>query len=296
MKIIPINNGYYQYKSIDNQMFKSRLDVDTYGSIHGNFDTLVFDDEKYVIGIGKPNMDFDKASNEFTKIFVLNMLARFTVEEESFRVVLSTPPLMYGKQKDTLPEYLINDRYEVRHNGRKKVINISDVKVFPETIAAYVANKDRFKGKNVVVIDIGGLTTNGVLIKNGGFGKDDIFTIRHGMYHLDFDISQYLISSVVEPGFNCEPEDVQYFRDIRDGVLDCEGVIDIYRRFVDEIVEKMDDKNWNYNKYEILITGGGGKNLFEIIQMFVLPRAVLSNDPLFDNLRGLEALGKKVWG
>lgn len=295
MRVIPINNGYYQYKSIENQMCKSRLSIDKYGNIGGTTDILEFDNVRYIVGAGKAYIGMDKSNNQFTKIFVLNMLSRFTQDKEDFKIVLSAPPLVYGQQKDVLPEYIIG-KYDVVHNSKKKIINILDVKIFPETIAAYVVNMEQFKGKNVIVLDIGGLTTNGVLIKNGGFTKDDVFTLKHGMYHLDFEVSQYLLSINLENGFNCNEDDIQYFRDSKDKILDCEGVIDIYRKFLDDIVEKMDDKNWNYIKYEVLITGGGGKVLFNTVREFALPQAVLSIDPLFDNLKGLEALGKKVWG
>jgi plasmid segregation protein ParM len=294
MKIIAINNGYYQYKSIDNQMFKSRLTIDTYGSIQGN-DALEYEGVKYIIGSGKTNMDMDKSSNEFTRIFVLNMLARFCADRDCFKVVLSSPPLVYGKQKNVLPEYLVKDDYEVIHNGKRKVISVNEVKVYPETIAAYLMNKESFKGKNVIVIDIGGLTTNAVLIKNNNFTREDVFTIRHGMYHLDFEVCQYLMSQNIESGFNCKVEDIQYFRDTKDSIMDDESVVDIYKDFIDDIVEKMDDKNWLYSKYEVMITGGGGKNLFDEIRKFALPQAVLSNDPLFDNLKGLELLSRQVW-
>jgi hypothetical protein len=275
-------------------MFKSRLSKDTFGSIHGTVDTLEVDGEKYIVGAGKVNMDFDKTNNEFTKIFVLNMLGRFTTDKENFKLVLSSPPTVYKQQKELLPEYL-KGSYIIKHNDKLKQIVIDDVKVYPETISAYLVNRDGFKGKNVIVIDIGGLTTNGVLIRDNQFTKDDVFTLRHGMYHLDFKIYQHLMSSKLEAGFNCSFEDIQYFRDTKDELLESESVIDIYRTFIDEIVEAMDNKNWNYNKYECLITGGGGKNLFDIIKQFVLPHARLSNDPIRDNLNGLELLSKQVW-
>jgi hypothetical protein len=222
------------------------------------------------------------------------MLGRFTTDKENFKLVLSSPPTVYKQQKELLPEYL-KGSYIIKHNDKLKQIVIDDVKVYPETISAYLVNRDGFKGKNVIVIDIGGLTTNGVLIRDNQFTKDDVFTLRHGMYHLDFKIYQHLMSSKLEAGFNCSFEDIQYFRDTKDELLESESIIDIYRTFIDEIVEAMDNKNWNYNKYECLITGGGGKNLFDIIKQFVLPNARLSNDPIRDNLNGLELLSRQVW-
>jgi hypothetical protein len=250
-----INNGYYAYKSED-QYFKSRLSTNVYGGIQGNVDLLEFEGEKHVIGEGKINLDMDKSNNEFTKLFILNMLSRFTQEKEVFRIVISSPPLVYGRQKEILPEYLEGD-FEVVHNGKRKNIVIDKIKVYPETITAYLANKNMFNGKNVIIVDVGGLTSNVVAIRNGSFTKDDIITIEHGMYHLDFKISQYLKSEHTER--HISPDDIQYFRNVKDTVLDDVGVEMIYREHIDEIVEYMDFRNFDYNSdsYDMLITGGG---------------------------------------
>jgi hypothetical protein len=115
------------------------------------------------------------------------------------------------------------------------------------------------------------------------------------MYNLDFKICQHLLSNNLEQGFNCKPDDIQYFRDTNDDILCDESVYDIEKEFIDEVIEAIDDKGWNYNKFETLVTGGGGKNLFDIIQKFFIPKAVLSNDPVRDNLLGLDAFAKKVF-
>jgi hypothetical protein len=241
MRILPINNGYYQVKSIDNQMFKSRLTKNVHGNLIGNNDTLEYDGEKHIIGVGKTSLDLDKSGNLFTKIFILNMLARFTVgERESFKIVISSPPGVYQMQKEVLPDYLVGE-YDVVHNGKSKKIIIEGVKVYPEAICAYMANKpEQYKGKRVIVMDIGGLTTNVVQIKDNAFTKDDAFTFEKGMYNLDCKIADYLRSCHVENGFRCDVDDVQYFRDNKDLMLEEEEVVDIYREHIDSIVEMMD--------------------------------------------------------
>jgi hypothetical protein len=224
------------------------------------------------------------------------MLARFTVgERESFKIVISSPPGVYQMQKEVLPDYLVGE-YDVVHNGKSKKIIIEGVKVYPEAICAYMANKpEQYKGKRVIVMDIGGLTTNVVQIKDNSFTKDDTFTFEKGMYNLDCKIADYLRSCHVENGFRCDVDDVQYFRDNKDLMLEEEEVVDIYREHIDSIVEMMDFHGFNYSNYEILITGGGGKTLFDFIQGNFFPKARLSNDPIFDNLKGLEILAKQVW-
>jgi hypothetical protein len=222
------------------------------------------------------------------------MLGRFCDSSDEFKICISSPPLVYGQQKEILPEYL-EGKYEVVHNGKLKKIEIDIVKVYPETIMAYQANKNRFKGRNVIVIDVGGLTTIIAQIRGGSFTKDDIATIRKGMYNLDFKVSQYLNAEHTE--LNCDVDDIQYFRNCNDNVMNDERIVDIYREHIDEIIEIMDFKGFNYNSdsYEVLITGGGGLVLYEFIRKFFMPKVILSNDPIMDNLNGLEDFAKKVF-
>lgn len=292
MKILPVNNGYYQYKSIDGQIFKSRLTINTHGNIVGNNDTLEYENESYIIGIGKPNLDLDKTGSEFTRIFILNMLGRFVGnDKETFKVAISSPPGVYKAQKEILPEYLIGE-YDVVHNKKPKKIIIDDVKIYPETVCAYIANKpEQYKGKRVIVIDIGGLTTNVVQIKDNAFTKDDVFTIEKGMYNLDCKICDCLKGKHRK----CNVDDIQFFRDNKDVALDENDVLDIYREHIDEIEEAMDYHNFNYENYDMLITGGGGKILYDFMQQKFFPKSKLSYDPLFDNLKGLEILARQVW-
>lgn len=303
MKVIPINCGYYNYKSINEEQFPTRITEDIFDNFPSNCDRLEYEGQKYLVGTGQINIDIDKTQSEFTKICVLNMLARFTDKMETFKVALTTPPLMFPSQKDELPRYLEGE-YLVIHNGKPKAITIQEVKVFPETLTAYIANNTngKYNNKDVLVLDIGGLTTNGCLIKRGGiFTLDDMFTIKNGMYHLDDEICRYLNSKYY---LSVDIDDINTFREEglhingnkEDIMMEEILVIDkIYKKFIAEIKKAIDLRKWSTEVYNVLITGGGGKVLYNTLRYELVPHAELGKNPLFDNVNGLSELAKRVF-
>lgn len=300
MKIIPINNGYYNCKSIDNKIFKSRLMEAPYNSLGCGGDRFKINGKTYIVGEGRPSFKKDKTDNDATKIFVLNMLSKFMEGSERFKVILTSPPLAYASQRELLPKYLIG-KHEVEYNNVKKEIIIDDVTVYPETIMAYIANNPSQFKRSVIVIDIGGVTTNSVLIKNGVYSKDDISSFSNGMYHLENSICEHFNSKYYED-LELSPEDIS--RILKDGLVLPRASMDlveverihidrIFNNHIDKILEKFEYKGWNTSACDILITGGGGKVLFDTIKDNHLPQAKLSFDPVFDNLRGLEIMAKR---
>lgn len=293
MKTVPINNGYFNYKSVDRKQFKSRIEKSLCTGVGSNCDTLIFEEETYIVGQGEFNIDRDKTQDEkFTKILVLNMLAKFMderQERETFKVYLSTPPKMYKNQSKNLPKYLEGD-YKICHNGRKLDITISSVKVYPETFIVYLNHQEKYRDKNLLIWDIGGFTTNIVLIRQGSFTINDFLTLENGMYFLDEKIAQYLSANDnIKQTFNID--DIQYMRDTEDEILKVNQpyIDELYTKHIKEIIKRIELKGWNYQLYDNLCTGGGSKILFDNIKQLV-NKVELSNDPVFDNLKALELL------
>lgn len=304
MKYIPINNGFFNYKSINNECFKTRVKEKSYKGVKIGCDTITIEGRDYIVGQGRPNFSKDK-SNNFSKICILDMLGRFTESEESFKISLTTQPDIVSSQRAIMPKFL-KGQYNIIHNDKPKKIIIEDVLVFPETIAAYVANNPKqFKDKILLLLDIGGVTTNGVLIKNNSFNPDDIFSIPNGMYHLDSKVCDYLNSKYYS-SININVDDMDFYRDKglfldkneNINILDTEKEYindNIYIPHIDKILEKCYYKGWTTIKsFDVLVTGGGGKVLFNTITK-PLPKAKLSADPLYDNVKGLQILMKQVY-
>ena len=299
MRTIPINNGFYNIKSLGGEIFKSAYkEVDNFFGVNQP-NVLEYDGKKYLVGNGKISLSPDKTDNEATKIFILNMLCRLMKDKpyENFNLFLTSPPSTILNQKKALPNYL-KGNYSVVYGGDKKDIVIYSVTVFPETILAYFANKPQQFKRPVIVLDIGGVTTNAVLISNGSYDSKSIISYPNGMYHLEYDISNYLNAKYT---LNIARDDVSFY--LKEGLrmfgsdvdlieAEKETIESFYKEFMENIIEKFQLKKWNYKMYDILVTGGGGKNLFAFIKDNFFPQAILSKDPLFDNLNGLAVIAK----
>lgn len=297
--ILPVNVGYYNTKSLDDQMFKSRIGSTEVDNISCSADILQFNNEYYVVGEGQINIDVNKTTNDFNRILVLNMLSRFMSSKETFKLALTAPPLTFKAQRKALPQYLIGE-YTVLHNGEKKIIKIEDCKVFPEGLAAYIENDiGQYQNKQVLVIDIGGFTTNLIRIVNGSFTIDDLDTIPSGMYHIDTEITRKLLKDHYKA---CNVDDIYFgringiFNDNQEDLMSIEKeyINSLYDNHVKAILDKCSLLKWDVRSYETLVTGGGGEIQFDNIQKR-LPKALLSKNPIFDNVLGLDKLAKMVY-
>lgn len=298
MKNISINNGYSFIKGEYGQSFKSAYRETTLGEYGCSADLIEMPNGKvYAIGDGNAVTDKDKTKNIATKLFVLNMLAKNmnSVDSEHFHVFLTAPPMTFAAQKDSLPEYL-KGSYRIKHNGIQKDINIDAVTVYPETITAYLANNPSKFKRPVIVIDIGGLTSNIVYINNGAYSKETIISFVNGMYNVESEVCDYLNDKYWD--LNLDTTNVHEFLqkgirlgDSNENIIDKEhdGIDAIYSKFVSKIANRIVMKNWSPNMCDILVTGGGGKLLLNTIKKWY-SHAKLSNDPIFDNLNGTKLL------
>lgn len=294
MQIVPINNGYSFIKSDFGLTFKSSYKEASLNQYSIGTDLLTYEGKTYIIGEGATVIAKDKTDNIATKLFVLNMLCKHMENSysEHFKVYLTAPPMTYSAQKDALPQYLLG-AYKVNHNGKNKEIYIDSVTVYPETIMAYIANNPSSFKRPVLVIDVGGLTTNVAYIKNGVYSKDTIISFANGMYHIEDAVCDYLNDEYWNLDLDSSKmfEFLQhgiYIGDGKENIIETkkEGIDNIFSGFVDNIYRKIAIKKWSPDMCDILVTGGGGKALFEVIKK-QYPHAKLSNDPIFDNLNGM---------
>lgn len=295
-KVSCINLGYYQVKASGDISFKSKAKstIDDRNLAAG--DVIEFNGKNYIMEVGQPMLDSDKTTNDLTKIFVLNVLAKQYDDENggNFNVLLTSPPISFKKQSVDLPKFLEGE-YKIKYNGKPMTINIKKVIVLPETFLVYtVNNPSKLKGKKTLIIDIGGRTTNVCLLTDCKFSLDDYFTISKGMFNLDQNIAKKINTANYTTYID---EDIDLLRKQNAKLLDDnkELVEEVYREHVESIVKEVAINSWQIdNNAVVLICGGGGIVLEQYIQE-AFKSAKLSNDPLYDNLRALEVLSKEVF-
>jgi hypothetical protein len=313
MKNLPINLGYSQMKSINGKIFRTRMDkilitnenstVKNIG-IGKNCNLLEYKNDLYIIGSGKPKTDYVKTDDEFLLLNTLNMCARFTDTTKSFKLILSAPPLTFYESENTFPEYFIGE-YEVVHDNKNKKIIIEDVEVYPETFIAYLSNDPaEYENYPLIIIDVGGETTNICYINKGDFKVTDEYfnTSRTGMYHIDTQIANYLKGKYSKYNLEITSDTVEEYRnfgfhlngDFNKDYMDEEKpfIDNIYSKHVTSCISTIDKHNWNLNNCKVIITGGGGKVMYHTFKSLI-PHAILGKNPVFDTLNGLKELASE---
>ncbi|MGG7058426.1 ParM/StbA family protein [Clostridium tertium] len=164
-----------------------------------------------------------------------------------------------------------------------KKIKIKDVFVVPEGYASYFTLEDSIKKSNVLILDIGGRTTNVVAMDNG---KPQVLnTYKIGV--LDFYLKLKNINA-----------DKEYkLEDIEKAIN--KGDIKVSRKhlasFTNDIINEV-NINVNLNHYNnVIFTGGGSLIIEDVIKENLPKQCILAKEPLYTNIKGSLIAAKEIW-
>lgn len=302
-----INTGFYNFKGENGVIFKTAIQKCSLGEMASSGDVITLDNESYIVGRGEPSVSTDKTSNNVTKLCVLNMICRQLKDTDDnvdrggdFNLYVTSPPIVYAKQKKELPNYLKGE-YKIKYKGQERIINIKNVLVFPETILAQLSLRvNQQMCDDVIIIDIGGVTTTVARFVDGNCGENDILSIPYGMHNVNNDVINALQNDYSSTGILYNIKDMTKF--LTQGVtipntsiniLEAakKEISEVYTSLLNKIDKKMQLSQWgSTSDYQVVMTGGGSIILYDIAKEKFFKNAILSNNPLFDNLKGLEII------
>lgn len=302
-----INTGFYNFKGENGVIFKTAIQKCSLGEMASSGDVITLNNESFIIGRGEPSVNTDKTSNDVTRLCVLNMICRqFKDTKDSidrggdFNLYVTSPPIVYKNQKKELPKYLKGE-YRIKYKGADRIINIKDVLVFPETILAQLSLTVNQKiSDDVIIIDIGGVTSTVARFVDGNCGEGDILNIRYGMHNINYDVINALQNDYSSTGILDNIKDMTRFLtkgvtipNTSTNILEAakKEINDVYINFLNKIVKDMKLAQWGAtDDFQVVMTGGGSIILYDIAKEKFFKNAILSNNPLFDNLKGLEVI------
>lgn len=292
--ITGVDLGNFEVKTSQRVSFLAKISED---DIFNEENLVTFNGKRLFVAEGEFSTDWNKSLKENTLPLLFTALARSS-QENIFQVVLGLPVEQYKKNKDTLKALIENNRMStIKIGDELRNIIITDVDVAPECAAAYynlsTQNKQLIGNKPLIIVDIGGRTTDVCLFINGKIAK--VKTIPTGMLNVHADIvkrvnSDYTESFTLEEGQNI----------LSDGLF-LEGKNqDI--SFIKPILVKHFNSIWkalqlefDVNKGYVLLTGGGSLNFRQAFKNRLPGNLILSDDPIFDNALGFGKVGENIW-
>lgn len=286
LKTKSIDLGNYNIKCCDDIEFIATFEeLDLADQSEDNI--LELDGKKYAM---EKESDFDPMFNKAKKDYLPNLvwtLDKMGAEDgDIYQVILGLPINSLG-QADTLKDELTGKKITYITDV-KKTITIEKVGIVGEGISSYYMLPKDEREKDLIVIDLGGRTTNVVEYKNKKLVKKD--TINEGMIDLfgNIKIKYNNTDGADEPLETHEiyhyiqKEQVPLYQDITD-------------KFISDIMKKIKLKfNLGLGK-TIYFTGGGSVTLKESIKKYDKNFKFMDN-PLYTNVKGNMKIAKaKGW-
>lgn len=296
IKTIAIDMGNYNIKTNNNVIFKSAYEEYNYKNEILNDDVLIFNNKKYVIGKGEFDNTKVKSQKKNTIPLFLNALYKSLNGSEyaEINVVVGLPLKQHqNKQivKDIKQMYggLFEFKYSTNGIVKDIIYNVNSVRVFPECLGAFYSINEEMNGRDILLIDIGGGTTNIALFIDGEY--DDSITLDFGTIDIIRKITDKVM--VDKEGSIFSSDDIIKY--MKRGKIVWEGKVDnmeyvdpIINDFAYEILNNIKGKFPLYKSYEVLLSGGGvdllKHQLNKNIQLKVIPNNVFANSIGFYNV------------
>lgn len=292
---IGIDKGSTYTKTSKGVIIKSTVRKFGENDINLNDNLLVeMDGEKHFIGgNGSFATDLKKAEHDNTKLLTYTSIAKsFDDEVIKTNLVLGLPIGHYSRNKEKMKNLFTNSKVvEITINGIRKYISLMNVEVFPECAAAKYTQKI----DDGLFVDIGGLSVDNALFKNGKLDEHSTFTMgtmkllakiaNHLNAEHDLSLTEWGAEEVLKDGLTIDGENVDFQS----------GVNEIIRDHVKNILERIRLQYDIKMLKNIIFTGGGSLMCFDFFKEYI-PQATKMEDTQFSNAKGFELIGTKLFG
>jgi hypothetical protein len=269
-----MGNDYKLLKSkVDNRVSVLDFTGNTYKVRYGG--------DPYVVGEGAESLDYDVSKQkDCHKVCTLLSLALLGAQDVELAVGV---PLSQYSTKDAYSAYYAG-MHTVEVNGKPYRINIKKAKAYPESIGVVVNNMKEFSDITIGVIDIGGLNVNACIYENLVPSQASSVTLNEGGNIINANIRRSLNA---ELGTNYQEYEIANLHRSPNPRAKLIAGETIAAR-VEKLLSDLKSYGWNIGEIPLCFTGGGSVLLKHHIE--TIPHAIISDNPIWDNVDGFYAL------
>lgn len=264
--------------------FRSNLSRD-YEAYPDGFNYVLLDGQYTYFEKGTFSKEYIKTNKDY-KAQLLYGIAKLNPDADVIDTNLTLLlPISEMEHKAKYEAELKNKQFKFTVKASKKkdmTVKVKDVFVVPEGYASYFILDEKLQASNVLIIDIGGRTTNVVAMD---YGKPQILnTYKIGI--LDFYSKLKVLN-----------EDKQYkIEDIEKAIQ--RGDIKVSQKdlaaFINDVINEI-SLSVNINHYNVAFTGGGSVVLQDIIKTNLPKNCCVLDNPLYTNVNGALAVSNQIW-
>lgn len=266
-------------------------------------DLIHYKDAYYALSDERLSYRRDKTLNEdfylLTLFAISKEIGALKAYEPYMDVQLAAglPPEHFGALQEKFKKYLLRDKRPVDflYNNLEYEIQVTQVYVFPQAYAAIAASPGRYEEirryPQSLVVDIGGYTSDGLLLRKGSIDMNFIFSSETGVIKL-YNQAQRLVNS--KYGLHIMEDQIDAVLQDRETFLDEDVrkiILDVAQTHTERMLDDFIENGFDLRALPVIFTGGGALLLRPFIQMSskVNPYSQYIED-ICANAKGYEAL------
>lgn len=287
--ITVVDLGNYNVKAMNSLtaklIFKSNISRD-YESYPDAFKHIKIDGEYTYFEKGPFSMEYIKTKKDYTAQLMYAIASLNEAEDEIKTNLTLLLPISEIQEKHKYIDEIKGKTFNCSVKLKTKInknITIEDVMVLPEGYVIYFKLGEKYKTSSIVIVDIGGRTTNLVAMVNGE--PKVLKTLKIGA--LDF----YAKIRELHADKEYNLEDIE--RLIKEGkVVVTDKQI---AQFANDILNQI-KQHIKLEHYEHVLFAGGGAIIIEKIIKDILPdNCEIVDEPLESNMEGAMEASKMAW-
>lgn len=300
METIGTDFGSCNLKTSSNIIVPSKVTKYSNSNFFGAEYLVEIEGESYIVGEGEYDTVLDKTKKE-NFLPMLCVALGLSTNEQATRVVAGLPIGQYkSKEKEKFEQMLQDNRMlNFKLNGIERHIIIENYSVTAEGIATYyslpVELRNELRNKDIILLDIGGRTSDIALLKAGKKRRiDESTSLEVGMINIYKDVINE-INSKFTLGLNMEDAEpiLKHGLEVDGEKQDTEFIKDILMSNIKKVFKEL-NVSYPVRTSPILVTGGGGEAFFKAIKRRY-PVARMVENHMFSNAIGYKRIGEKLW-
>ena len=287
--ILGIDLGNFAIKTSTGFTIESKISENK--SILSQGSVIELEGKEFILGEGEYDTEFRKVK----KVNYLNLLFAALIlsgDDIDNKVVVGLPISQFKNDRQELTNLILqNSTMKGTLNGEKRVVNITDIEVYPEGVGAVSLD---FEG---VVVDIGGRTTDICQISRitGKRKIENPFSEPLGMINLYSDFIKALNSNYsLDLKLNDANRILTKGLKIKGIQQDITTEKRVFKDYVDKIVSKLRIE-YSIDTLDIALVGGGALVLGNAIKKRIGANANIIENCLFANAKAFEKVGREIW-
>lgn len=301
--VLGVDNGYAETKNSVGVVFPSTIRPALGFKMLGpNEHEVIIDGEKLIVGDknGEQDLDDRKYTSKVSKFCLLTSIALATQATDiTVDLVVGVPAGEYDDDTEKELQDIIfayGDPVKITIDETEKTITINSVLVLPQGVGPVYLHEDKYGQARLLVIDIGGKTTDTVLVDHKSLVKTD--SIALGVAHLKSELTSLIcktrkISSISETKIN---------EAIKTHMIDINGIkVDVREEVTQKIneftaeIKKLVQTNYrDYKTLDYIILMGGGATIFESYLSKVFGNLEMESNSQLTNAKAYEQVGREL--